>query len=380
MINKKIRCCEVKKDRGGGGGGTEICNKIIILFFLTTQFLFAENETKQIFVKVLSGKHITLYVELTGKVKVVKEKINEKEGIPVSQQILIFEEKLLEDDNSLEFYGITKDSTLHLTLKKEDEGESKDFKNLSRSHLVNIANINQATDLISKINSKNNSIFYYILPSYSRYKTESYIDMYALNAIFGVNYNSVNYFFEGGGGSYNTNDDIFGNNIYYGIGAFYNINNNLKISSHFGKTKNKVLDYNGTFNYFGGSIEQKINTFILNYSFNRISANTINNVNFSSIVSNKIKVGKSFNFIKLYYEYEFSANSKVFDNMGYAKSSLKGGNFIAEFSKKIQLTKNLKLYTQLEGFYGIRNGVSGAFKLSYSLDEILYKYVLVILE
>lgn len=44
----------------------------------------------------------------------IKERIQDKEGIPPNQQRLIFNGKALENDKPLGFYGITDESTLHL--------------------------------------------------------------------------------------------------------------------------------------------------------------------------------------------------------------------------------------------------------------------------
>jgi hypothetical protein len=59
----------------------------------------------------------------------VKRIINDRFGIPIDRQLLIFKGKLLEDGRNLSEYRIMKDDTINLVIRLVSRAESPDSRN-----------------------------------------------------------------------------------------------------------------------------------------------------------------------------------------------------------------------------------------------------------
>jgi hypothetical protein len=70
----------------------------------------------EIFYINLLGQYKTIYVIKTTTIEEVKEMIEKKEGVKRCQQRLIFAGKQLEDDKTIEYYNIQRESTIHMVV------------------------------------------------------------------------------------------------------------------------------------------------------------------------------------------------------------------------------------------------------------------------
>lgn len=87
----------------------------------------------QQFVKTMSGKTITLETDVFSTVEDVMMQIQQKEGIPVDQQKIIFARHQLEQTRMLMEYGIRKGSTMFLILRLRGGGGGIEFADVTNT-------------------------------------------------------------------------------------------------------------------------------------------------------------------------------------------------------------------------------------------------------
>lgn len=116
-----------------------------IWFLCSIAFFLGSNVmAMQIFFKTLTGKTIALEVEASDTIENIKAKIQDKEGISLDQQTLMFNETILKEDSTLADYNIRKEAILNLVLQTKQVDAIDDINrhiNITTTIENNIQNV-----------------------------------------------------------------------------------------------------------------------------------------------------------------------------------------------------------------------------------------------
>ena len=89
-------------------------NFLLLFVLISTIFITEQLNAFQIFAKLPTGRTSVVDVEPSDTILRVKEKIDERDGIDSSKQILIFAGVTLDNIRTLSDYNIQKESTIHV--------------------------------------------------------------------------------------------------------------------------------------------------------------------------------------------------------------------------------------------------------------------------
>lgn len=101
--------------------------KKIITLIIFVSCLFCHARAMQIFVKKPDNIHTTIECDSTDRIEDIKNELTEKGDFSYDQIILIFSDKVLEDDKTLQDYSIQRDNELLIILQKTTTEDNETY-------------------------------------------------------------------------------------------------------------------------------------------------------------------------------------------------------------------------------------------------------------
>lgn len=95
----------------------------------STNLIHTDEDLIQIFIKLIEGKHYCMRLRKATSISDLKKEIQGRHGIPERLQNLIYTGYSLQDNKTLQHYGIANDSTINLTLRLRGGSSGTSSKN-----------------------------------------------------------------------------------------------------------------------------------------------------------------------------------------------------------------------------------------------------------
>ena len=264
-------------------------NFLLLFVLISTIFITEQLNAFQIFAKLPTGRTSVVDVEPSDTILRVKEKIDERDGIDSSKQILIFAGVTLDNIRTLSDYNIQKESTIHVI-----EINNSSLNNPLTRKLVN-SNIFIQSNFINSHNNNVQTLFK------DNNKTLKKIKFYSNISLTNINFKR------------NSDVDSFNPNVFT-IGLSKNYHND-EIGIFYSYSLDNIRIDNS-----GSKVKSEANTFSIVYK-NQIS-------NKSSFL---INLGNS---------------SASFKNFRYDNSLNQGDRNSNVFFSEISIYKNFKMMSK----------------------------------
>lgn len=109
-------------------------------------------------VRSLTGKHTEIKAHHKMTVAELKNKIQEADQIPLDQQRLVYNGKQLEDERTLDYYNIIKDTIIHIILRIRggmfhETSARKDFQLIQCGCFETIEELEEKIRILKELNS-----------------------------------------------------------------------------------------------------------------------------------------------------------------------------------------------------------------------------------
>ena len=303
-------------------------NFLLLFVLISTIFITEQLNAFQIFAKLPTGRTSVVDVEPSDTILRVKEKIDERDGIDSSKQILIFAGKTLDNIRTLSDYNIQKESTIHVI-----EINNSSLNNPLTRKLVN-SNIFIQSNFINSHNNNVQTLFK------DNNKTLKKIKFYSNISLTNINFKR------------NSDVDSFNPNVFTiglsknyhndEIGIFYSYSlDNIRIDNSGSKVKSEANTFSivyknqisnkSSFLISLGNSSASFKNFRYDNSLNQGDRN-------SNVFFSEISIYKNFKMMSKEVNLNLNLNSEYYRLNDYSET---GGNYKANFDSSSLLNNEI---------------------------------------